>query len=232
MLFMTYLTYICFLSDICMFLIRHIFQNYIFCSTTYYAKQHIFFNNVHMFLNSIHMFLNNICMSYNIIGHMYVMYRCTTQMWSLCNIFLYLSAAITSSVVLSSDQSVVQWACQFIVSSKHLNRTISTLFFQRDDVYHLLCTRAWGVLLLCNTQRQLWHLGWHMCLSVCMYVVNGITTPCLEGRHIVHVSIQQCGCPHVCLHTVGLWKPPRPLGGFGALFFLGAFTHAVHWLSL
>jgi len=161
-----------------------------------------------------------------------VMHRLTTYMISLCNIFLHLSAAITPFVALSVDQSVVQWICQFIVSSKHLNCTISTLFFQRDDVFYLLCRRAWRVLLLRNTQRHLWHLGWYICLSVCVYVVNGITTPCLEGRHIVHVSIQQCGCQHVCLHTVGLWKIPRPLGGFGAPFFLGAFTHAVHWLSL
>jgi len=152
-----------------MFLIRHIcvsyptcFLNDIFCSTTYYTKQHIFFNNMCMFLKNILMFLNNICMSYNIIGHMYVMYRLTTYMWSLCNIFLYLSAAITPFVALSADQSVVQWACQFIVSSKHLNCTMSSLFFQRDDVFYLLCTRAWRVLLLSNTQRQLWHLGWYM----------------------------------------------------------------------
>jgi len=163
---------------------------------------------------------------------MYVMHRLTTYMWSLCNIFLHLSAAIMPFVALWADQSVVQWACPFIVSSKHFNCTISTLFFQRDDVFYLLCTRAWMVLLLRNTQRRLWHLGWYICLSVCVYEVNGITTPCLEGRHIVHVSIQQCGCPHVCLHTMGLWKTPRPLGGFGALFFLGVFTHAVHWLSL
>jgi len=161
----------------------------IFCSTTYYTKQHIFFNNIYMFLNNINMFLNNICMSYNIIGHMYVMRRLTTYMWSLCNIFLHLPAAITPFVALSADQSVVQWACQFIVSSKYLNCTISILFFQRDDVFYLLCTRAWRVLLLRNTQRQLWHLGWYICFSVCVYVVNGITTPCLEGRHIVHVSI-------------------------------------------
>jgi len=82
---------------------------------------------------------------------MYVMHRLTTYMWSLCNIFLHLSAAITPFVALSADQSVLQWACQFIVSSKHFNCTISTLFFQRDDVWYLLCTRAWMVLLLRNT---------------------------------------------------------------------------------
>jgi len=214
------------------FLIRHIYVSYptyflnnIFCSTTYYTKQHIFFNNIYMILN-------NICMSCNVIGNMYVMHRLTTYMWSLCNIFLHLSTAITPFVALSADKSVVQCVCQFIVSSKHLNCTISPLFFQRDDVFYLLCTRAWRMLLLRNTQRDLWHLGWYICLSVCVYVVNGITTPCLEGRHIAHVSIQQCGCLHVCLHTVGLWKTPRSLGGFGALFFLRVFTDAVHWLSL
>jgi len=35
------------------------------------------------------------------------------------------------------------------------------------------------VLFLRNTKRRLWHLGWYICLSVCVYVVNGITTPCL-----------------------------------------------------
>jgi len=28
-------------------------------------------------------------------------------------------------------------------------------------------------------QRRLWHLGWFICLSACVYVVNGITTSCL-----------------------------------------------------
>jgi len=109
MLFKAYPTYMC-------FFIRHTYVSYltyfandIFCSTTYYTKQHIFFNNIYMFLN-------NICMSYNIIGHMYFMYRLTTYMWSLCIIFLHLSTTITPSVAL-----IVQWACQFIVSSKHLN---------------------------------------------------------------------------------------------------------------
>jgi len=90
-----------------------------------------------MFLDNKYMFLNNICMSYNIIGHVYVMKCLTTDMRSLCNIFLHLSVAITPFVAL-----VVQWAYQFIVSSKHLNCTISTLFFQRDDVFYPLCTRA------------------------------------------------------------------------------------------
>ena len=64
-------------------------------------------------------------------------------------------------------------------------------------------------------------------MSVCVYMVNEITTPRLEEKH----------CP--CLHTA-VWLPtrvpaycgplenPTALGGFGALFFLGAFTHAVH----
>jgi len=106
-----------------MFLIRHIYVSYptyflndMFYSTTYYTKQHIFFNNIYMFFNNIWMFLNNIIMSYNIIGHMYVMHRFKTYMWSLCNIFLHLSTAITPFVAL-----VVQWTCQFIVSSKNLN---------------------------------------------------------------------------------------------------------------
>jgi len=169
------------LSDIYMCLIRHIHVSYptyflkdVFCSTTYYTKQHIFC----MFLNNINMFLNNICMSYNIIRHMYVMHRLTAYMWSLFNIFLHLSAAITPFVAL-----VVQWAYQFIASSKHLNCMISTLFVQRDDVFYPLCTRAWRVLLLRNTQWQLWHLGWYICLSVCVHVVNGITTPCLAKKN-------------------------------------------------
>jgi len=36
------------------------------------------------------------------------------------------------------------------------------------------------VSLLHNIQRWLWHLGWYICLSMCVYVVNRITTPCLE----------------------------------------------------
>jgi len=62
---------------------------------------------------------------------------------------------------------------------KHFSCTISTPFFQRDDVFYLLCTRASMVLLLRNTHRRLWHLEWYICLSVCVYVVNGITAPCL-----------------------------------------------------
>jgi len=115
LMYVSYQTYTRFLSDI--------FLNDIFCSTTYYTKQHIFFNNIHMFLNNIYMFLNKICMSYNIIGHLHVMHRLTTYMWSLCNIFLHLCASITPFVAL-----VVQCAYQFIVSSTHLNCTISTLF--------------------------------------------------------------------------------------------------------
>ena len=91
---------------------------------------------------------------------MYVIHRLTTYMWSLCNIFLHLPAAITPFVTLSADQSIVQWACQLIVSSKYFNWTISTLFFQRDDVFYLLCTRAWMVLLLRNTHRRFWHIDW------------------------------------------------------------------------
>jgi len=146
-----------------------------FCPTTYYTEQHIFFNNIYMFLN-------NIYMSFDIIGHMYVMYPLTTYMWSLCNIFLHLPASITPFVALSADHSVVQRACQFIVSSKHFNCTISTPFFQQDDVFYLLCTRASMVLLLRNTQRRLWHLEWYICLSVCVYVVNGITTPLMNSQ--------------------------------------------------
>jgi len=138
-----------------MFLIRHTYVSYptyflndIFCSTAYYTKQHIFFNKIYMFLN-------NIYMSYNIIGHMYVMHRLTIYMRFLFNIFLHLYAAITPFVAFSADQSVVQWACQFSVSSKHFNCTISTPFFQRDDVFYLLCTRARMVLRLRNTQRRL-----------------------------------------------------------------------------
>jgi len=164
------------------FLIRQIYVSYptyflndIFCSRTYYTKQHIFFNKICMFLN-------NIYMSYNIIRHMYVMHHLTTYMRFLINIFLHLSAAITPFLALSADQAVVQWACQFFVYWKHLNCTISNLFFRWDDVFYLRCTRARMVLLLRNTQRQLWHLGWYICLSVCVYVVNGITTPCLAKK--------------------------------------------------
>jgi len=32
---------------------------------------------------------------------------------------------------------------------------------------------------LANTERRPWHLWWFECLSVCVYVVNGITAPCL-----------------------------------------------------
>jgi len=38
------------------------------------------------------------------------------------------------------------------------------------------------VSLLRNTQRQLWHLGWFVCLSVCVHVVNGNTIPCLAQK--------------------------------------------------
>jgi len=149
-----------------MFLIRHIYVSYptyflndIFCSTTYYTKQNILFNNIYMFLNNIYMFLNIICMSYNIIGHMDVIHRSTTYMISLCNIFLYLFAAITPFVALSVDRSVVQW-----------------------------------MLLLRNTQRQLWHLGWYICLSV-------------RGEWDYYsLSRGQTHCP--CLHTA-VWLPTR-----------------------
>jgi len=73
------------LSYIYMFLIRHIFWNNIFCSTTYYSKQHMFFNNTYMFLN-------NIYMSFNIIGHMYVMHRLTAciYLYIYRNICIYI----------------------------------------------------------------------------------------------------------------------------------------------
>ena len=129
-MYVSHPTYICLLSDI--FFKRHILFNNI------YTKHHIFFNNICMFSNNMYMFLNNIYMSYNVIGHMYVMHRLTIYMRFLFNIFLHLYAAITPFVAFSADQSVVQWACQFSVSSKHFNCTISTLFFQRDDVLYLL----------------------------------------------------------------------------------------------
>ena len=81
MLFKAYPTCICFLSDIRTCFLKNIFLNDIFCSTTYYTEQHIFFDNIYMFLNNTYM-LNNL------IGHMYVMYPWTTYMWSLCNIFM------------------------------------------------------------------------------------------------------------------------------------------------
>jgi len=139
------------------------------------------------------MFLNNIYMSFNIIRHMNVMYPLTTYMWSLCNIVLHIPASITPFVALSADQSLVWWAYQFLVSSKHFNCAISTPFFQQDDVssFYLLCTRASIVLLLCNNQRQLCHLEWYTCLSVCVYVVNGITTPCLEKK--LHSALPRLG---------------------------------------
>ena len=56
----------------------------------------------------------------------------------------------------------------------------SVLPARLGDVFYLLCTRASMESLLRNTQRRLWHLGWYICLSVCVYEVNGITPPCLE----------------------------------------------------
>jgi len=56
----------------------------------------------------------------------------------------------------------------------------SVLPARLGDVFYLLCTRASMASLLRNTQRRLWHLGWYIGLSVCLYVVNGITPPCLE----------------------------------------------------
>jgi len=72
------------------------------------------------------MFLNNTYMSFNIIRHMNVMYPLTTYMWSLCNIVLHILASITPFVALSADQSLVWWAYQFLVSSKHFNCAILT----------------------------------------------------------------------------------------------------------
>jgi len=46
----------------------------------------------------------------------------------------------------------------------------------------LLCARASTVSLLCDAQRQLWHQGWYVSLSVRVYVVDGITTPCLTKK--------------------------------------------------
>jgi len=62
--------------------------------------------------------------------------------------------SITPFVALSADQTVVYWAFQFIVSSKHFDCTTSTLrlFFKRDNVFYLLCTRPSMVSLLRNTQ--------------------------------------------------------------------------------
>jgi len=38
------------------------------------------------------------------------------------------------------------------------------------------------VSLLRNTQRRLWHLGWFVYMSLCVYMVNWITTPCLAKK--------------------------------------------------
>ena len=130
-------------------------------------------------------------MSFHIIRHMYVMYPLTTYMWSLCNIVLHIPASITPFVALSADQSVVYCTCQFIACSNHFNCTISTPFFQRNDVFYLLCTRTSMVLLLRNNQRQLWHLGWYICWSVCVYVVNGISIPCLTKK--LHSALPRLG---------------------------------------
>jgi len=166
-----------------MFLIRHIYVSYptyflndMFYSTTYYTKQHIFFNNIYMFFNNIWMFLNNIIMSYNIIGHMYVMHRFKTYMWSLCNIFLHLSTAITPFVAL-----VVQWTCQFIVSSIFLNCSrfcsSSEMMFSTSYVHvpEGCCSAQHSEAT--PTSRVI-----HMFVCVCVYVVHGITTPCLKKR--------------------------------------------------
>jgi len=178
MLFKAYPTYIYFLNDI-------------FCSTTYYTRQQIFFNNIYMFLN-------NMRMSYNIIGHTYVMHRFTTYIWSLCNMFLHLPAGITPIVALSADQSVVQWACQFIVSSKHFNCTISNLFFQRDDIFYLLpvysCLK--GVALAQHSEATLTPRVIHMFESVC---VRGEWDRYSLSRGQTH-------CP--CLNTA-VWLPTR-----------------------
>jgi len=122
---------------------------------------------------------------------MYVMYPWTTYIWSLCDIFMHPLTSITPFVALSADQPVVYWACQFIVFSKHFNCTTLTPFFQRGDIFYLLCTRASMVSLFRNTQRRLWHLGWYKCLSVCVYVVNGITTPCLAKK--LHSALSRLG---------------------------------------
>ena len=114
----------------------------------------------------------------------------TTYIWFLCNIFMHPPASITPFVELSVDQSVVYWPGQFIVSSKHFNCTTSTPFFHRDDVFYLLYTRASMVSLLRNTQRRLWQLGCFVCLSVCVYVVNEITTPCLAKNALRAPSTQ------------------------------------------
>jgi len=69
MLFKSYPTYICFLSDIYMFLKEHIFSMF---NNILYKTKYFFYN--------IFMFLNNKYMLFNIIAHMYVMYPGITYM--------------------------------------------------------------------------------------------------------------------------------------------------------
>jgi len=110
-IYVSYPTYICFSNNLSFK--RHILFNNMLYSTTYFLQQHIYV-------------FNNIYMLFNIIGHVYVMYPWTTYMWSLCNIFMHPPASITPFVALSADQSVVWWACQFIVSSKHSSFNCTT----------------------------------------------------------------------------------------------------------
>ena len=135
---------LCFLKNIFYFLIRHIMflKEHIFKRHIFLSVILCFLKNIFFFPNNIYMFSRQHIMLLNLIGHVYDLYPWTTYMWSLCNVFIQPLQTHTPFVALAADQSVVQWAFQFIVCSKHS---------YRDTVFYLLCTRVSMVALLRNT---------------------------------------------------------------------------------
>ena len=162
------------------------FKN-IFCYTTYMACTTYMFNNISMWSTTY------IC--YWILKDIYILYHRTTCMWSLGNIFINTPPSITPFVALSADQSVVYWKFQFIVSSQHFDCTTSTLrlFFKRDNVFYLLCTRPSMVSLLRNTQGHSDTSG-DLYVWVCMCVCGKWDHTSLSRRKL-HCAFPRLG-PH------------------------------------
>jgi len=152
---------------------------------------------------------------------MYVMHRITTYMWSLCNIFLHLSAAITPFVALSADQWCVR--CLLITESPktpgHYRYQIWVLVISSSMGMPIYCfLKTFELCYLDSVAPARWYflppvytclkgvaLVQHSEATLTHSVIHMFECVCVRGEWD-HYSLFQGQTPCPCLHTA-VWLP-------------------------
>ena len=105
-------------------------------------------------------------------GTVYVIERPFLPFLCIC---MYMCILYTYTSMYVSSQHFHVFAQDFNVSSQHFNYTTSTLFFERDNVFFLLCLHVFQGRWSCATLRRT-ETHWVICMFVCLCV-------CAEREH-------------------------------------------------